>query len=71
MKYKELFIEAQKKFALKSEKFHQGYFDIHSIVNKIDSRLDGRRREISPELYEDLSKDLEEIRTICGNQIYG
>ena len=70
MSYKQLYLEAQCRFAKKLELLHSRYNDIRVIVNNLTDSMDRRRCEISPELLFDLNKELGEITKICGDMIY-
>lgn len=77
MKYKEKFLDLQVKVLNNYRGISEEFHDIESILNNIQVNIDSRRREISPELYEDLTKKLYDaiykcqFNSLIKRQYYG
>ena len=65
MKYKEKYLEIQKRLYKKQNKIQDEFCRIRQIVSYIEDSLDSRRSELSPELHEYLSEKLYEIWKIA------
>lgn len=65
MKYKELYISAQQRFAKELYDLKGKFSDIRAISGEVEQTLHGRRDELSSELYETIMDKLLKIDRMC------
>ena len=69
MKYKRLYLEAQKKFADRISDLELHFSDIRHDIIGIQYAIDARRDEISPELYIYLTATLNSLNRKCLHKL--
>lgn len=65
MKYKQLYIDAQKRFSEKLNSLEKELCNISKDLSYMETRLEERRDELSPELYDNLLSDIMLIKARC------
>ena len=70
MKYKQLYLDAQVRFAGKLALMKYSFSDIDSILKSLYYSLDIGRGEVSPELYRAMTDKLEKAGSICHTMIF-